>query len=258
MLIILATAGAAALASVVGGLLALWRQPTTLFMSLILGFTSGVLIATISFEMLPQALALGSLAVVAAGFAAGFSTIYAWDLFVHRGAIAGEQAEQHTQVERLYRRRRPIGDESTVLAGGTSFEELVEGLTIGAGAAIEPRLAILIAIAIAIDNLSEGLSIGEFIRGEAEATGKGYVRRVLGWTGLIGVALLGSALVGGLLLRGLALPILAFLFAFGGGGMLYLTVTDLVPSAQARHYQQSSALATAAGFLVILILTEFI
>lgn len=40
----------------------------------------------------------------------------------------------------------------TVLAGGTSAEELIEGLSIGVGTAIKPGLALLIALAIIIDN----------------------------------------------------------------------------------------------------------
>jgi ZIP family zinc transporter len=55
-LLILAVAASAAIASPVGGLLALWRRPTTLFMALALDFASDVLLATISFEMLPAAL----------------------------------------------------------------------------------------------------------------------------------------------------------------------------------------------------------
>lgn len=56
-------AGAAALASLLGGVIALWRKPTTLFMSCVLGFAGGVLLATISFEMLGQALEKGSVPI---------------------------------------------------------------------------------------------------------------------------------------------------------------------------------------------------
>ena len=66
-LTIIAIAGAAALAPPVGGLIALWRKPTTLFMSVALGFASGVLLATICFEMLPQALEMSSLPVAVGG-----------------------------------------------------------------------------------------------------------------------------------------------------------------------------------------------
>src|SRR5690606_29510402 len=93
-ILIIGTAAAAALASPLGGLVALWCRPTTLFMSLALGFASGVLFATICTEMLPQALEMSSVAVTAAGFLAGFAAVYAFDLFIHRGRLAGEKAEQ--------------------------------------------------------------------------------------------------------------------------------------------------------------------
>jgi ZIP family zinc transporter len=38
--------------SPLGGLVALWVTPTTLFMSFALGFASGVLLATVAFSML--------------------------------------------------------------------------------------------------------------------------------------------------------------------------------------------------------------
>ena len=81
--------------------------------------------------------------------------------------------------------------------------------------------------------------------------------RILKWTGLIRLSLFSSALVGLFLLRGLPASILGFLFAAGGGGMLYLTVTYLLPEAEERHYQQSAALALAAGFMTIFALGQF-
>jgi ZIP family zinc transporter len=245
--------GAAALASVMGGLLALWQRPTTLFMSTSLGFTSGVLIATIAFEMIPQAIDFGSVAIAVLGFAAGFAAIYGLDLFVHRGRLAGVEAQQRRSVQLYYRRRRPRAGEITVLAGGTSVEELVEGIAIGASTVAEPSLGILVALAITIDNFSEGLSIGELLRSESGDRGRGNVAEVLGWTSTIGASLVVSSVLGWLLFRGLPEGTLAFLFATGAGGMFYLTVTDLLPQAEARQYQESSAIANAVGFVLILV-----
>jgi ZIP family zinc transporter len=47
-------------ASPIGGLIALWHKPSTLFMSIALGFASGTLLGTISFEVIPQAVELSS------------------------------------------------------------------------------------------------------------------------------------------------------------------------------------------------------
>jgi ZIP family zinc transporter len=254
-LLIFLIAGTAAVASPIGGLIALWRKPTTLFMSLALGFASGVLLATISFEMIPQALELASIVLTSAGFVTGFVAVYAFDLFIHRGRVVGEKAEQRPSVERYHKRHKPRGDEVTVLAGGTSTEELIEGLSIGVGAAIKPGLGVMIALAIVIDNIAEALSIGELIRDQQNE--KRPVWRVVKWTGLIGVSLLASALAGWFLLKGLPEHALGFLFAVGAGGMFYLTVTDLVPEAEARHYQQSAAAAIGGGFLLIFVIGQF-
>lgn len=266
LLTVILVAGPAAAASLLGGLIALWRTPTTFYMSLALGFAAGSLIGTICFEMLPQAIEMGSLWIAAAGFTVGFGTMYGFDLFINRGRVAGEHAEQQEQVRRFHLRRRPLGGEVTVLAGGTSAEELIEGISIGVGVAIGSSLGIVVAAGIAMDNVAEALSIGQLIRdeegrGDGEdggQGGRGRARRVLGWTGLIAAALFVSALAGWLLLRGLPPPILASLLAVGGGAMLYLTVTDLVPESAERQYQQSAALATGAGFLAVLILSHLV
>ncbi len=254
---VMAIAGAAALASPVGGLVALWSRPTTLFMSIALGFAGGVLLATICFSMLPQALQLGSLPIAVTGFSPGFLAMYAFDLLVHHGRLAGEESKQHRQVERFYRRRRVRRGEVTVLAGETSVEELIEGVSIGVGTAIKPGLGLLIGLAIVIDNLSEALGIGEIIRAE-QGERQPQTRRILGWTGLIGAAVLVSALAGWFFLRGLSGPVLAFLLSLGGGGMFYLTLTNFVPQAEELHYQQSAALSIGFGFMFIFVLSGFL
>jgi ZIP family zinc transporter len=253
--IIAVVSGAAGLASVLGGLIAVWRKPTTLFMSASLGFASGVLLATIAFEMMPEAIELGSVAVAAAGFVGGFGAVYAFDLFVHRGQVAGKESAQRRRVQLYYRRRRPRTRDVVVLAGGTSAEELIEGVAIGAGTIVEPSLGVLIAVAIAIDNLSEGLSVGELIRAEATDL-RNDVKEILRWTATIGLSLVVSSIVGWLLFRELPSDVLALLFAVGAGGMFYLTVTDLLPQAEARQYQESSAIANGVGFLLIMVLSS--
>jgi ZIP family zinc transporter len=257
MLTVIAVAGAAALASVLGGLAALLRTPSSIVMSIVFGFASGVLIGTVTMEMLPEALDLTSVAIVGAGFVLGFLTVWLFDLYINRWRLAGEHAAQYRQVRAYHRSHRPRGDRVTVLAGGTSAEELIEGLAIGAGVAVEPEVGLLIAAAIAVDNLSEGMSVGEFVvsgRGAHEPRSK-IVRRTLAWTGLIGASLFVSACAGWLLLRGVAEGPLGLLLATGAGGMLYLTVSALVPPSEEQQYQGSGALATGAGFLAILLLT---
>ena len=254
MLTVVLVAGGAALASVLGGLLALVRRPSSFAMSIVFGYASGALIGAVTLEMLPEALERASVLATSAGFGLGFLAIWLFDLFVNRWRLAGREAEQWSEVEAYHRSHRPRGDQVTVLAGGTSAEELVEGLAIGTGVVVEPSVGLLIAAAIAVDNLSEGMSIGEFVV-SGRAGRPNAVRRVVGWTGLVGASLFVSALVGYLALRGASSEAIGVLQAVGAGGMLYLTVSALVPPSEERQYQGSGALATGFGFLTILLLT---
>lgn len=253
MLTVALVAGGAALASVAGGLLALVRRPSSFAMSIVFGYASGALIGAVTLEMLPEALERASVLATGAGFGLGFLAIWLFDLFVNRWRLAGHEAEQWSEVEAYHRSHRPRGDQVTVLAGGTSAEELVEGLAIGTGMVIEPEVGLLIAAAIAVDNLSEGLSIGEFVA--SGKAGRRAIHRIVGWTGLVGASLFVSALIGYLLLRDASPDAIGILQAVGAGGMLYLTVSALVPPSEERQYQGSGALATGLGFLTILLLT---
>ena len=114
--------------------------------------------------------------------------------------------------------------------------------------------ALVVGIAIAIDNISEAMSIGALAREDDAGT---FVGRTLRWTGLIGLSLIVAGLGGWALLRNLPQEVLSFLLAVGAGAMLYLTTTDLLPSAEEHQYQQSAALAVAAGFLTALVLSQF-
>lgn len=253
LLVVLAISGVAAVASVGGGLIALWHRRSTLVSSLAFGFAGGALAGTVTLEMLPTALELGALTTVFIGFAAGMIGLYVFDLFVHGGWIVGEHADQR-RIVRRYHRRRGSGSQVVVLAGGTSLEELVEGLAIGVGAAIEPALAVVLALAIAIDNLSEGMSVGELIRVETPDRARA-LPRILAWTGTIGLALFVSSIVGWLALRGVPGPVLSALLAAGAGAMLYLTLGTLVPEGEARQYQGSATLASGLSFALILVLS---
>lgn len=251
---LLAIAAAGALASPLGGALALCRRPTTLALSIAVGFAGGALLGAFAFEMLPRAAEVASLPVALGGFATGFACVYGLDLVVvHRGITAGDKAEQRPRMLRVRQLRRPRGDEVTVLAGGTSAEELIEGLTIGVSAATDPSLGLIVGAAIVIDNASEALSIGDLVR---EKGGEHQARRILGWTGLIGASLFVAAMAGWFLLGNLSKPTLGLLLAAGAGAMFYLTMTELVPEAESHQFQQSSAIAAGLGLLVIFALSN--
>lgn len=127
---------AAGAASPAGGMLALLIRPSSLLLSLSVGYAGGVLL------------------------------VWAFDLYIARGMTAGERAEQRSEVRQHHRRHRPRGRKVDVIAGATAGEEIVEGLVIGVSAAIGGGTAIVVAAAIAVDNLAEALSIAELAQAD--------------------------------------------------------------------------------------------
>ena len=113
-------------------------------------------------------------------------------------------------------------------------------------------------MAIVIDNLSEALSIEEIIRTEKRGRGHSEARRILAWTGLIGTSVLISALAGWLFLHWLPQSVLGVLLGAGAGGIFYLTMTDLVPEAEERQYQQLPAIAMGIGLMIVFSLSRFL
>ena len=145
-----------------------------------------------------------------------------------------------------------------MLAGGTSAEELVEGLAIGTGVVIEPEVGALIAAAIAVDNFSEGLSIGELVAGRSGGEREGDRARSLGGRASSARAYWSRPYSAGCSSVKPADPSSDCCRPRARAGCCYLTVSALVPPSEERQYQGSGALATGAGFLVILFLAESI
>jgi ZIP family zinc transporter len=250
--LVMAIALAAGAAPLLGMGLALLHRPSTLLMSIALGFAAGALIGTAAFEMVPRSIELAPAPVAIGAFAVGYLALYAFDLLLHGGRTAGRRAQQRRRIAAYRRWRKPLGSETTILAGATLVEEVVEGVTIGAGASLDPGLAGLVALAIALDSLGEGASIAELIRDEQHG-GRAWPR-ALRWTAAMGVAMSVSTVVGFLFLRDVPDALIGGMLAFGAGGLLYLTVTKLIPEGEARQYEQSAALAAGAGLVLVMVL----
>ncbi len=244
----------AAAASPLGGVIALLLRPSTFLLSLVAGFAGGVLLGSLSFEMIPKALELADAIEVYAGIPMGVLLVWGVDLYINRGMTAGDKAAQSRRVRRYLQRHKPRGSKVAVIAAGTAGEELIEGIVIGVSAAIGGATGLIVALAIALDNVSEALSIGELTKNDDRVKNKN--RDILIWTSIIGAALVVSAFAGFLLLRGLPAEWQGFLTAIGAGAMFYIAIVGLIPEAESYQFEQSGGLAAAAGFLTMLVLTE--
>ena len=133
------------------------------------------------------------------------------------------------------------GQQATLLAMMMDF--IPESIALGAVFAIEPKIAVLLAVFIGLQNLPESFnSFRDLVQSGFSVKKTLTIFFVLSFFGII------SALIGHFLLSPYP-DITAHLMIFASGGILYLLIQDIIPDSKLdNHYMIS--LGAALGFLV--------
>jgi zinc transporter, ZIP family len=229
--------GAAAVGLVGGGLSALW-EPGPRLTGYIEHFAAGLVIAAVAVEILPRLEHSSPTAfVVLGGFAAGGGTMLAVKWFA-RQTVTRE------------------GDESGKAIGfsiATGVNVLMDGMIIGAGFVANPKLGVVLVVALGLELMSLCLSVGiDFNRNSNSA------RTALMVTGGI-ASMLPVGAVAGLLLLGDASNVVTNAFlSFGAAALLYLVAEELLVEAHVTDDTIFSSAMLLLGFLVMMALRMFI
>ncbi|WP_205695457.1 ZIP family metal transporter [Conexibacter sp. SYSU D00693] len=231
------------LATGLGGLalLAVGRRPSQRTMAAVLGFTGGVMLAATSFSLLVPALDQGGVGTVSLGVVAGGLVMLALDRFVPHEHDDRDESGCAAPGEH---RSRPW-----LLVSALTIHNIPEGLAVGlAFAAGGMDAGLPVALAIGIQNAPEGFAAGAPLLAAGRARGTAVLVAVLSGVVEPLAALAGyglSSAAEGLLVPGLA---------FAGGAMLYVTVDELLPSAQAGGRERLATSSLMAGFVLLLVL----
>jgi ZIP family zinc transporter len=224
----------------------------------VLGLGAGLMLAAATLGLLSEALRgvrqsagidPGQLALVVSGFVAGVVLAAAMDRFIphrhagghhqHLGHEPGHDVHDRHEVRRGY-----------AIIGALSLHRFPEGLAIGAGFAAdgEAHLGLLLAIAVGIQNVCEGIVMAAPLR-------QGGVSRA---RGLLVVALTGLtipfAAVCGQALAGLAASTMPFMLALAGGTLIYITSNEIIPESHSHGHEATASSGVVAGFLVTMVL----
>jgi ZIP family zinc transporter len=128
-----------------------------------------------------------------------------------------------------------------------SFPEgLAIGVAFGSG---EAGLGLVMAIAIAIHNIPEGMAVALPLRAEGVSGWK-----CVGWAIFSGIPQLLAAVPAYLAVVAFR-PILPYAFGFAAGAMIFLVLSEMIPESRADETQRlSSAVAGMSGFLAMMVL----
>ncbi|HEV7500134.1 MAG TPA: ZIP family metal transporter [Vicinamibacteria bacterium] len=136
------------------------------------------------------------------------------------------------------------------VVGALTLHRIPEGLAIGAGFAVpgSSHLGLLLAIAVGVQNVCEGLVMAAPLRAGGVSGRNGFV--IVATTGLVIPA---AAVVGGAL-AGLAASAMPFILALAGGTLIYITSNEIIPESHSHGHEGTASAGVVLGFLLTMVL----
>lgn len=218
----------------------------------LLGFASGVMVAASVWSLLIPAMEMeegqGAFSVVPAsvGFLLGIGFLLLLDELTPHLHLGSSSPEGPRS--RLSR--------TAMLALAVTIHNLPEGMAVGvvfAGAeqgvgGLSLASAVAVSLGIAIQNVPEGAIISIPMRAEGNSRWRSF---------LIGSLSGAVEPIGGLavvLLASLLTPVLPYMLAFAAGAMFYVVVEELIPEASSGKHSNLSTIGFAVGFVLMMVL----
>lgn len=209
----------------------------------LLGFASGVMIAASVWSLLIPSIEMAGERIVpaAVGFLASVAFLLLVDELTPHLHLGAKKAEGPRS--RLSR--------TAMLALAVTIHNLPEGMAVGVvfageGQGLSLSAALAVSIGIAIQNVPEGAIISMPMHAEGNSRWRsfliGSLSGVVEPLGSVAILLLASVL-------GLALP---YLLAFAAGAMMYVVVEELIPETAQGTHTNLSTIGFALGFVLMM------
>lgn len=254
----------AGLATGIGSVLAFFTKKTnTSFLSVALGFSAGVMLYVSFVEIFVKAKielqaelgeVTGMWATVAAFFG-GMLFIGIIDRLVPSEENPHEihKIEEIDSLEYKMEQETPEQKDKKLLRMGVftalaiGIHNFPEGLATFTAALTDPNLGFAIAVAIAIHNIPEGIAVAVPIYYATESRGKAFTLSFLS-----GLAEPVGALIGYLLLMPILTPtVFGIIFASVAGIMVFISLDELLPTAQEYGEHHLSMYGLVLGMAVM-------
>ncbi len=224
-----------------GGLLALRLREKLRY---VMGFTAGVLIALVAFDLLPEIFRQAQInrldpvipmIALLVGFL-GFYTVEKLSL-IHHGAEDGDGAATAHPT---------VGVLSALALAGHSF---LDGVGIGLGFQVSATAGLAVAIAVIGHDMSDGLNTVTLM-----LVNRNTSRKALALLALDAIApVLGTLSTFLFSIQGIALPLYLGFFA---GFLLYIGASDILPAAHGKQSSAGTVALTAFGAVFAFLVTR--
>lgn len=191
----------------IGGIIGiLFKKPSNKILSFVLSFASGLMLAIICFDLIPEAMEITNVINVLIGTVFGIVIMILCDILVQR-----KFNENNKKIK-----TNSLLKTGIIVSIGLAIHNFPEGLAIGSGFDASIKLGYSLALAICLHDIPEGISMSIPMKNGGMSAKKVIVYVIL--SGITtGVGAFFGALVGGI-----SQTIIAMCLSFAAGAMLYI------------------------------------
>lgn len=235
---------AAFISTFIGGLFALRFKDK---LHLVLGFSAGAVISVAFFDLLPEAIELGTgtmhPALVMQYAAFGFFSYLLLDRLVFFHAHHGDEHVEHDHAHGTVKR-------GILGAGSLSIHSFLDGLAIGLAFHVSHEVGAIVTTAVLVHDFSDGINTVNMILKNA-----GGKRFAFKWLFIDAIApVFGALSTTFFTISDHALSVVLSLFA---GFFLYIGASDLIPESHHAHPKLVTTLMTLLGAVVLYLAIQF-
>lgn len=212
------------------------------WLSMMMGFSAGIMIAVVCFDLMPEAIEAGSMFYGLLGLMIGALCLLLVDVYIPHSHGTSEEPSKSAKFLRT----------GVLLAIGMTMHSIPEGMAIGASYAIDDQHGLRLAILIAIQKLPEGMAVcTPIILGGINRLGS------LGCTLAAGLPVGIGAFIG--ILAGNISPLaLSLSLGFAAGAMLFITCDSLIPDAQDLASGHSATISMVVGVITGILISSLL
>lgn len=217
------------------------KSTSNKFLSFILSFAAGLMMAVICFDLIPEALKISNITETIIGIILGIIIMIFCDIIVEKKFNI--KTQNKSTAENLLKT-------GIIVSIGLAIHNIPEGLAIGSGFEASTKLGISLALAICFHDVPEGISMALPMK-----TGGMKIYKVMLYVILSGIATGIGALIGSIIGK-ISEQIIAICLSFAAGAMLYIVSGELIPESNKLYNGRITALGNIVGIIIGIIVTR--
>lgn len=217
------------------------KKNSNKFLSFILSFASGLMMAVICFDLIPEALGISNIYSIVFGILMGIISMIFCDILVQKKFKVNLDAK--TERDNLLKT-------GIIVSIGLAIHNFPEGLAIGSGFEASLKLGLGLAIAICLHDIPEGISMAVPMKNGGMKKSKVIFYVIL--SGITtGIGAFFGAIVGSI-----SETVIAVCLSFAAGAMLYIVSGELIPESNQLYKGRMSAIGNMLGFIIGIFATK--